>query len=39
MPDSSAFDVELAIEMLKRHKYIDINHTPTELFKAVNRTI
>ena len=31
VPDSSAFEVELAIEKLKSHKSPDIDHIPTEL--------
>ena len=37
MPEPSAFEVELAIEQLKSHKYCDQN--PAELIKAGGRTI
>jgi hypothetical protein len=34
VPDSSAFEVELAIEKLKSHKSPGIDHIPAELIKA-----
>jgi hypothetical protein len=40
VPDPSAFEVELAIEKLKKnHKSPDIDQIPTELIKAVGRRI
>ena len=35
----SAFEVEMAIEKLKRHKSPSIDQIPTELVKAGSRTI
>ena len=37
MPELSAFDIELAIEKLKRYKSPDIDQIPAELFKAGGR--
>jgi hypothetical protein len=34
VPEPSAFDVEMAIEKLKRHKLPSIEQIPTELIKA-----
>jgi hypothetical protein len=34
VPEPSAFEVEMAIEKLKRHKSPDIDHIPAELIKA-----
>ena len=34
MPEPSAFDVEMAIEKLKRHTLPSIEQIPTELIKA-----
>ena len=39
MPEPSAFEVELAIEMLKSHKSPGIDQIPAELIKAGGRTI
>ena len=39
MPEPSAFEVELAIEKLKRHKSPGIDQIPAELIKAGGRTI
>ena len=39
VPESSAFEIELAIEKLKNHKSPDINQIPAELIKAGGRTI
>jgi len=39
MPEPSAFEVELAIEKLKRHKSPGIDQFPAELIKARGRTI
>ena len=39
MPEPSAFEFELAIEKLKRHKSPGIDQIPAELIKAGRRTI
>jgi hypothetical protein len=39
LPESSAFEVELAIEKLKRHVSPDIDHIPAEMIKERGRTI
>jgi len=39
LPDSSAFEVELAVEKLKRHKSPGIDQIPAALIKAGGRTI
>jgi hypothetical protein len=39
VPEHSAFEVEMAIEELKRHKSPGIDQIPAELFKAGNRII
>ena len=39
VPDPSAFDVELAIEKLKRHKSPGTDQTPAELIQAGGRTM
>jgi len=39
MPEPSAFEVEMAIEELKRHKSLGIDQIPVELIKAGGRTI
>ena len=39
MPESSAFEVELASEELKSHKSLGIDPIPPELIKAGGRTI
>ena len=39
MPEPSAFDVEMAIEKLKRHKSPGIDQIPGELIKAGGRKI
>ncbi len=39
VPESSAFEVELAIEKLKSHKSPGIDQIPAELIKAGGRTI
>ena len=39
MPEPSAFDVEMAIEKLKRHKSPGIDQIPAELIKAGDRKI
>jgi len=39
VPEPSAFEVELAIEMLKSHKSPGIDQIPAELIKAGGRTI
>ena len=39
MPEPNAFDVEMAIEKLKRHKSPGIDQVPAELYKAGGRTI
>ena len=39
VPESSTFDVELAIEKLKSHKSPGIDQIPVELIKAGDRTI
>jgi hypothetical protein len=38
-PEPSAFEVELAVEKLKRHKSPGIDQIPAELVKAGGRTI
>jgi len=39
VPESSAFEVQMAIEKLKRHKLPGIDQIPAELIKAGGRTI
>ena len=39
MPEPSAFEVKMAIEMLNRHKSKGIDQIPAELIKAGGRTI
>jgi len=39
VPEPSAFEVEMAIEKLKRHKSPRIDHIPAELIKAGGTTI
>jgi len=39
VPEPSAFEVELAIEELKSHKLPGIDQIPSELIKAVGKTI
>jgi hypothetical protein len=39
VPEPSAFDFEMAIEKLKRHKSPDTDQIPAGLIKAVGRTI
>ena len=39
MPEPSAFEVEVAIEKLKRHKSPGIDQIPAELIKVRGRTI
>jgi hypothetical protein len=39
VPKPSAFEVELAIEMLKSHKSPGVDQVPTELIKAGCKTI
>ena len=39
VPEPSAFDVELAIEKLKRQKWPGIVQIPAELIEAESRTI
>jgi len=39
VPEPSTFEVELAIEKLKSHKFPGIDQIPAELIKAVSRTI
>ena len=39
MPEPSAFEVEVAIEKLKRHKSPGIDQIPAELIKVGARTI
>jgi predicted site-specific integrase-resolvase len=39
VPELSAFEVEMAIEKLKRHKSPGIDQIPAELIKAEGRTI
>jgi hypothetical protein len=39
MPNTSAFEVEMAIERLKRHKSPGINQAPTKLIDAGGRKI
>jgi hypothetical protein len=39
VPEPSAFEVELAIEMLKNHLSPGIDKIPAELIKAMGRTI
>jgi len=39
VPESSAFEVELAIDKLKKHKSPGIDQIPAELIKAGGRTI
>ena len=39
LPEPSAFEVEMAIEKLKRHKLPGTNQIPADLIKAGGRTI
>jgi len=39
VPEPSAFEVEMAIEELKRHKSSGTDKIPTEFIKAGSRTI
>jgi hypothetical protein len=39
VPEPSAFEVEMNIEKLKRHKSPGIDQIPAELFKAEGRKI
>jgi hypothetical protein len=39
VPESSAFEFEMAIEKLKRHKSPGTEQIPAELIKAVFRTV
>ena len=39
MPESSAFDVEMAIDKLDRHKSLDTDEILAELIKTRGRTI
>ena len=39
MPELSAFELEVAIEKLKRHKSSSIDQIPAELIKAGSRTV
>jgi hypothetical protein len=39
VPEASAFEVEMAIEKLKRHKSPGIDQIPAELIKAGGRII
>ena len=39
VPETSAFDVEMAFEKLKGHKSVGIDQIPAKLIKAVGRTI
>jgi len=39
VPEPSSAEVELAINMLKSHKYPGIDHIPAEIIKAGGRTI
>jgi hypothetical protein len=39
VPESSAFEIGVAIEKLRRHKSPGINQIAAELIKAVERTI
>jgi len=39
VPESSAFEFELAVEKLKRHKSQGVDKIPAELIKAWGRTI
>ena len=39
MPEPSAFEFDLAIDLLKSHKSPDTAQIPAELFKAGGRTI
>jgi hypothetical protein len=39
VPEPSAFEVKMAIEMLNRHKSKGIDQIPAELIKAGGRTI
>jgi len=39
VPNPSAFEVEMAIEKLKRHKSPGIDHTPAKLINADGRKI
>jgi len=39
VPEPNAFDVEMAIEKLKRYKLPGIDQTPAEYIKARDRTI
>jgi hypothetical protein len=39
VPEPSAFEFEMAVEKLKRHKSLGVDQIPTELIKAGGRTI
>jgi hypothetical protein len=39
VPDPSAFESEMGVEKLKRHKSPDMDQIPAELIKAQGRTI
>ena len=39
MPEPKAFEFEMAVEKLKRHKSPCIDQVPSELIKAVGRTV
>jgi hypothetical protein len=39
LPEPSAFEVEMAIEKLKRHRSPGTDHIPAELIKAGSRII
>jgi len=39
VPELSAFELEVAIEKLKRHKSSSIDQIPAELIKAGSRTV
>jgi hypothetical protein len=39
VPEPSAFEVEMAIEKVKRHKSSGTDQIPTEFIKAGSRTI
>jgi len=39
VPEQITFEVEMAIEKLKRHKLSDSDQIPAELFKAMGRII
>jgi len=39
VPEPSAYEIEMAIEKLRRHKSPGINQIPAEFIKAGGRTI